>query len=113
MHDFRKRLLSTCALLLMASVAFAANSGLLEQRADRLLAESEELAAAVDVAPDDVHVSLGPPAGQIVDTADANDADLIVIGKYHAPGLVARVLIGGITSAVIQNANCSVLTVPV
>jgi len=49
----------------------------------------------------------------ILNTAESESADLIVIGKYHAPGLVARVLLGGITAAVIQNANCSVLTVPV
>jgi nucleotide-binding universal stress UspA family protein len=53
-----------------------------------------------------------PVVSHILNTAEREAADLIVIGKYHAPGLVARVLLGGITSAVIQNANCSVLTVP-
>ena len=54
-----------------------------------------------------------PVVSHILNTAEREAADLIVIGKYHAPGLVARVLLGGITAAVIQNANCSVLTVPV
>ena len=54
-----------------------------------------------------------PVVSHILSTAETESADLIVIGKYHAPGLVARVLLGGITSAIIQKANCSVLTVPV
>jgi nucleotide-binding universal stress UspA family protein len=53
-----------------------------------------------------------PVVSHVLNTAEAEAADLIVIGKYHAPGLGARVLLGGITSQVIQTANCSVLTVP-
>ena len=53
-----------------------------------------------------------PVVSHILNTAEAEAADLIVIGKYHAPGLGVRVLLGGITSQVIQSANCSVLTVP-
>ncbi len=53
-----------------------------------------------------------PVVSHILNNAESEAADLIVIGKYHAPGLGARVLLGGITSQVIQSANCSVLTVP-
>ena len=67
-----------------------------------------------DQVPAQVAIVRGRPiVSHILNTAESESADLIVIGKYHAPGLVARVLLGGITAAVIQNANCSVLTVPV
>lgn len=48
----------------------------------------------------------------ILNTAEAEHADLIVIGKAYAPGLKGRVLLGGTTSRVIRGANCSVLTIP-
>ena len=67
-----------------------------------------------DQVPAQVAIVRGRPiVSHILNTAESESADLIVIGKYHAPGLVARVVLGGITAAVIQNANCSVLTVPV
>ena len=67
-----------------------------------------------DQVPAQVAIVRGRPiVSHILNMAESESADLIVIGKYHAPGLVARVLLGGITAAVIQNANCSVLTVPV
>jgi nucleotide-binding universal stress UspA family protein len=54
-----------------------------------------------------------PIVNHILTAAETEAVDLIVIGKYHAPGFSGRVLLGGITSQVIQGANCSVLTVPV
>lgn len=54
-----------------------------------------------------------PIVHHILTTAESEAADLIVIGKYHAPGLTGRVILGGITRQIIQGANCSVLTVPV
>ena len=53
-----------------------------------------------------------PVVNHILTAAEAEAADLIVIGKYHAPGLKGRVLLGGITRQVILGANCSVLTIP-
>lgn len=53
-----------------------------------------------------------PIVTHILNTAEAENADLIVVGKAHAPGLESRVLLGGITTQVIRGANCSVLTVP-
>ena len=53
-----------------------------------------------------------PIVTHILNTAETEHADLIVMGKAHAPGLSGRVLLGGITTQVIQAANCSVLTVP-
>jgi len=85
----------------------------LEQRARRealarvpkKLRESLEIQTAI--------VRGRPIVHHILTAAEAEAADLIVIGKYHAPGLKGRVLLGGITAQIIQGANCSVLTVPV
>jgi nucleotide-binding universal stress UspA family protein len=86
---------------------------LLEQRAraealDRL---PEEFREGIEV---QVSVVRGRPiVHHLLTSAEAEAADLIVIGKYHAPGLKGRVILGGITRQIIQGANCSVLTVPV
>ncbi|MFQ5530304.1 MAG: universal stress protein [Gemmatimonadota bacterium] len=53
-----------------------------------------------------------PVVTHILNSAESENADLIVVGKAHAPGLAGRLLIGGITSQIITGANCSVLTVP-
>ena len=82
-----------------------------EARRDALARIPDDLR---DQVPTQVAIVRGRPVvSHILNTAETESADLIVIGKYHAPGLVARVLLGGITSAIIQKANCSVLTVPV
>ena len=62
-----------------------------------------------------IKVSVGrgrPIVTHILNTADSENVDLIVIGKAHAPDLAGRLLIGGITSQVLEEANCSVLIVP-
>jgi nucleotide-binding universal stress UspA family protein len=53
-----------------------------------------------------------PIVTHLLSTAESEDVDLIVVGKAHAPGIASKVLIGGITSQVIEEANCSVLIVP-
>ncbi len=86
---------------------------LLEQRArDEALGRvPEELREGIEV---QVSVVRGRPiVHHILTVAEAEAVDLIVIGKYHAPGLKGRVILGGITRQIIQGANCSVLTVPV
>jgi nucleotide-binding universal stress UspA family protein len=84
--------------------------------------EQQARAEALGRVPDDLRDKLEiqisivrgkPIVNHIVTTAEAEAADLIVVGKYHAPGLTGRVLLGGITRQVILGANCSVLTVPV
>jgi universal stress protein A len=71
--------------------------------------QAEELAAAIGVAPENVHVSIGAPANQIVDTAAANDADLIVVGSHGKHGL--GLLLGSTANGVLHQAQCDVLTV--
>lgn len=85
----------------------------IEQRAreEALERVPEELRKELEI---QVSVARGRPiVNHILTAAETEAADLIVIGKYHAPGLTGRVILGGITGQVIQGANCSVLTVPV
>lgn len=79
-------------------------------REDALARVPENLRDSVSTA---VSIVRGRPiVTHILNTAEAEHADLIVVGKAHAPGLSGRVLLGGITTQVIQAASCSVLTVP-
>ena len=52
MHGSTRKFVSSCLLLLVASVALAATSLQLEQRAAGLLSESRALSAAIDACPD-------------------------------------------------------------
>lgn len=61
------------------------------------------------VSADDVHVNIGGPATQIVDTAKALGADLIVLGSHGKHGL--GLLLGSTANAVLHQAQCDVLTV--
>lgn len=55
-------------------------------------------------------VSALSTAGGISDYADENDVDLIVIGLHKKTGLLNS-LLGNTSSAVLNNANCDVLSV--
>ncbi len=80
-------------------------------RAEALGRVPEELRGGIEI---QTSIVRGRPiVHHILNVAENEAADLIVIGKYHAPGLKGRVILGGITRQIIQGANCSVLTVPV
>lgn len=81
-----------------------------QAREDALARVPKEMRKTLNVQPTIVRGR--PIVTHILNTAEAENADLIVIGKAHAPGLSGRVLLGGITTQVIQGANCSVLSVP-
>jgi len=53
---------------------------------------------------------LGDPAKMIVKVAEANDADLIVVGS-HTAGTVERFFVGSVSDGVKHRANCDVLVV--
>ena len=55
-------------------------------------------------------VDFGPPAKRIVEFADKNDVDLIVIGTHGRSGL-ERVLMGSVAEAVVRKAKCPVLAI--
>ncbi|MFU8816653.1 MAG: universal stress protein [Pseudomonadales bacterium] len=69
----------------------------------------ETEAGRYGVGPDDVHVGIGGPATQIVDTAKALKADLIVVGSHGKHGL--GLLLGSTANGVLHQAQCDVLTV--
>jgi universal stress protein A len=75
----------------------------------QLRKQAEEMAKKIDVQPDDVHVSIGAPANQIVDTAVAQCVDLIVVGSHGKHGL--GLLLGSTSNGVLHQAKCDVLTV--
>jgi universal stress protein A len=53
---------------------------------------------------------VGDPATAIVETADNEDADLIVLGTHGRTGLT-RLLMGSVAEAVVRRAKCPVLTI--
>jgi nucleotide-binding universal stress UspA family protein len=53
---------------------------------------------------------VGEPAHQIVELAEENGVDLIVIGSHGRTG-IARMLMGSVAEAVVRRAKCAVLTI--
>jgi universal stress protein A len=76
----------------------------------------ELLKMVADVVPTDPGVPcthkllIGDPAEAILQTADAESVDLIVLGTHGRRGLT-RLLMGSVAEAVVRRANCPVLTV--
>jgi nucleotide-binding universal stress UspA family protein len=52
----------------------------------------------------------GDPAKEIVDLADREKADLIVVGSHGRTGL-ERLLMGSVAESIVRHAQCPVLTV--
>jgi len=59
----------------------------------------------------DVVVQIGPPTALIVEIAEKERADLIVMGTHGASGF-ERFVLGSVTEKVLRKAVCPVLTVP-
>jgi len=55
-------------------------------------------------------VWVGDPGESIVEAADAEGADMILVGS-HGRGAVGRVLLGSVSDFVVRHANCPVLVV--
>lgn len=86
-----------------ASVSFEQEA--LTQARNQATAE----AARFKVAAEDVHVSIGAPATEVVQTAKTLGADLIVVGSHGKHGL--GLLLGSTANGVLHQAHCDVLTV--
>lgn len=86
-----------------ASVSFE------EEAMNQARAHLENLAGQYRVERNDVHVSIGAPATQVVETARTAGADLIVMGSHGKHGL--GLLLGSTANGVLHQAECDVLTV--
>jgi nucleotide-binding universal stress UspA family protein len=78
---------------------------------DRAREALETLAAELDPRPDPVHVHVlaGNAARDIVEFADEQEADLIVMATHGRTGL-ERFLIGSVAEKVVRRARCPVFT---
>jgi mono/diheme cytochrome c family protein len=79
----------------------------LGEEAERELAK---IAASQQGLPVTTEVLFGSPAGAIVEAADTNNADLIVMGT-HGHGAVMHLMMGNVAERVVRTAVCPVLTV--
>jgi nucleotide-binding universal stress UspA family protein len=61
--------------------------------------------------PIETEVWQGPPAGTILNRAEASEADLIVIAS-HGHSALDRLLLGSVTEKVARRASCPVMVVP-
>jgi nucleotide-binding universal stress UspA family protein len=58
-----------------------------------------------------VHVRVGSPSHEIVDFANTQKPDLIIIGSHGRTGAVERLLMGSVAYSVVRNAHAPVLVV--
>lgn len=72
------------------------------------MATAEALAAGVPLAK--MHLCAGAPALNILDTAEAIDADLIVMGR-RGLGAFGALALGSVSQSVAHSAKCACLTV--
>jgi nucleotide-binding universal stress UspA family protein len=72
----------------------------------------EVRAAAAGAVPAAMELEFGDPADVICERAAARDVDLIVVGS-RGLNLLERLLLGSVSSAVVERATCSVLVVRV
>jgi monovalent cation/proton antiporter MnhG/PhaG subunit len=80
----------------------------LEERR-RVLLEGRERLAELGIAADVVE-AVGDPTDAIIETARELDADLIVVGT-RGRNVAARVLLGSVSTTVVNQAHCDVLVV--
>lgn len=58
-----------------------------------------------------VEFRIGPDAATILELAEAQRIDLIVLGR-HGHGSVGKALFGSVAEKIVRKANCAVLVVP-
>ena len=89
------------------AIAYSDWSQRLGEEAERELTEIKNTLRGVEAT---TEVLFGSPAAAIVDAADANCADLIVMGT-HGHGALMHVMMGNVAERVVRAAVCPVLTV--
>lgn len=88
----------------------SAEEGHTDPRVEELFAAAEELAAEYDVSLDTAFAE-GRPADVIVEYANGNDIDGIIMGSRGRSG-VSRVLLGSVAGTVVQYSSVPVTVVP-
>jgi nucleotide-binding universal stress UspA family protein len=83
--------------------------GALDPGIDELKRMLHDIKPADQQVPCEHHLIAGHPAGTIVQFADSQDVDLIVMGT-HGRGGLSRLLMGSVAEAVVRRAPCPVLT---
>jgi nucleotide-binding universal stress UspA family protein/mono/diheme cytochrome c family protein len=89
------------------AIAYSEWAQRLGEEAERQLTTIKNSLSGVEVSTD---VLFGSPAPAIIDAADANCADLIVMGT-HGHGALMHVMMGNVAERVVRAAMCPVLTV--
>lgn len=59
----------------------------------------------------DQHISIGPPASELHEIADKEEADLIIVGSHGRHGL--SLILGSTSNSVLHGSDCDVLAVRV
>ena len=77
---------------------------------DSMLSDAQEAIAQAGVEDVRIHAREGDPADAILDVAEEQDADLIVVGNKGMSG-AKRFLLGSVPNKVSHHAPCSVLIV--
>jgi nucleotide-binding universal stress UspA family protein len=116
--EFSDATVSLVHIINPARAGYGAQAGLpsfSEEWYDEAEAAAEELfAEARDAAPESVTLEtateVGQPARTIVDYADDNDIDEIVIGSHGRQG-ISRVLLGSVAENVVRRADVPVTVV--
>ncbi|AEH35552.1 universal stress protein [Halopiger xanaduensis] len=86
-----------------------------EQLEDLLGEATDQLAAAEDLAAErgvsiETHARIGSPAQEIVEFADTNDVDHVVMGSRGRSG-VTRILLGSVAEVVVRHSSVPVTVV--
>lgn len=76
---------------------------------DDAKANLAEMGTAIEVPEAEQHIKIGSPKNVIINHADSVGADLIVIGSHGRHGIGK--LLGSTAAAILQGANCDVLTI--
>ena len=110
LHVIEAAALPTATAPFVAAFTVSADEAqlILQEALERYTAELEaEFPAIGEVG---AFVRVGRPASDIVDFAEAHDADLLVLGSHGRSGM-ERLLMGSVAEQVIRTAPCPVFTV--
>ena len=77
----------------------------------QVLAQLKGMAGKLGVNEQDMHVSIGSPATQIVEVAKDQGADLIVVGA-RGRGVIAAEFLGSVSTSLLQDSPIPVVVVP-